>query len=156
MTSLLTRFAAAAALAAAPVLAAAQLAVADPWVRATVPQQQASGAFMTLTAPQGARLVEARSPVASVVEIHEMKREGDVMRMRAIPLLELPAGKPVKLEPGGFHVMLMGLKQTLNVGDTVPLTLVVETADKQRQTVEVKAQVKPLAQGGSGAGQHKH
>lgn len=149
------RLAAAVVLAAAPVLAAAQLTVADPWVRATVPQQQASGAFMMLTAPQGARLVEARSPVASVVEIHEMKREGDVMKMRAIPSLELPAGRAVKLEPGGFHVMLMGLKQTLNAGDTVPLTLVIETADRQRQTVEVKAPVRPLAQG-SGAGAHKH
>ena len=150
-----TRLVAAALLAASPVLAAAQVAVSDPWVRATVPQQQASGAFMTLTAPQGARLVEARSPVAATVEVHEMKREGDVMRMRAIPSLELPAGKAVKLEPGGFHVMLMGLKQTLNAGDTVPLTLVIETADRQRQTVEVKAPVRPLAQG-SGASTHKH
>ncbi|MEI7447174.1 MAG: copper chaperone PCu(A)C [Burkholderiales bacterium] len=150
-----TRLVAAALLAASPVLAAAQVAVSDPWVRATVPQQQASGAFMTLTAPQGARLVEARSPVAATVEVHEMKREGDVMKMRAIPSLELPAGKAVKLEPGGFHVMLMGLKQTLNAGDTVPLTLVIETADRQRQTVEVKAPVRPLAQG-SGASTHKH
>lgn len=150
-----TRLAAAALLAASPVLAAAQVSVSDPWVRATVPQQQASGAFMTLTAPQGARLVEARSPVAATVEVHEMKREGDVMRMRAIPSLELPPGKAVKLEPGGFHVMLMGLKQTLNAGDTVPLTLVIETADRQRQTVEVKAPVRPLAQG-SGASTHKH
>ncbi|MFM1992001.1 MAG: hypothetical protein RJA99_4958 [Pseudomonadota bacterium] len=149
------RLAAAAVLAAAPVLAAAQVTVADPWVRATVPQQQASGAFMTLTAPQGARLVEARSPVASVVEVHEMKREGDVMKMRAIPSLELPAGRAVKLEPGGYHVMLMGLKQTLAAGDTVPLTLVIETADRQRQSVEVRAPVRPLAQG-SGAGTHKH
>ncbi|RPH43060.1 MAG: copper chaperone PCu(A)C [Burkholderiales bacterium] len=143
------------ALVAAPVLSFAQVAVGDPWVRATVPQQQASGAFMTLTAPQGARLVGATSPVAGVVEVHEMKREGDVMRMRAIAGLDLPAGRAVKLEPGGYHVMLMSLKQTLNAGDTVPLTLIFEAADRSRQTVEVKAPVRPLAQG-SAAPKHKH
>ena len=114
-------FAAVLALSGAPVLA--QVAVADPWVRATVPQQQASGAFMKLTAERGARLVEARSPVAGVVEIHEMAMEGNVMRMRAVPGIDLPAGRAVELRPGGYHVMLMSLKQTLNAGDTVPITL---------------------------------
>jgi copper(I)-binding protein len=77
------------------------------------------------------------------------------MKMRAIPWLDLPAGRAVKLEPGGYHVMLIGLKQTLDVGDTVPLTLVIETADRQRQSIEVRAPVRPLAQG-SGASPHKH
>jgi periplasmic copper chaperone A len=151
----LRTLAAAVALAAAPVLSFAQVAVGDPWVRATVPQQQASGAFMTLTAPQGARLVGASSPVAGVVEVHEMKREGDVMRMRAIDGLDLPAGRAVKLEPGGYHVMLMSLKQTLNAGETVPLTLIFESADRSRQTVEVKAPVRSLATGAA-APKHKH
>lgn len=142
-----------AALAATPVLA--QVAVADAWVRATVPQQQASGAFMTLTAPQGGRLVSASSPVAGVVEIHEMAMDGNVMRMRAIPGLDLPAGKAVELRPGGHHVMLMALRQTLNAGDTVPITLVIETADKRRETVELKVPVRPLATG-SAAPAHKH
>lgn len=135
----------------------AQVAVADAWVRATVPQQQASGAFMKLTAPKGMRLVEARSPVAGVVEIHEMAMQGDVMRMRAVAGVDLPAGKPVELKPGGYHVMLMALKQTLNAGDTVPLTLVFEAADKTRETVEVKAPVRPLTTGaGAPAGMHRH
>lgn len=135
----------------------AQVAVADAWVRATVPQQQASGAFMKLTAPKGMRLVEARSPVAGVVEIHEMAMQGDVMRMRAVAGVDLPAGKPVELKPGGYHVMLMALKQTLNAGDTVPLTLVFEAADKSRETVELKAPVRPLTTGaGAPAGMHKH
>jgi copper(I)-binding protein len=140
---------------AVPVLSFAQVTVGDPWVRATVPQQQASGAFMTLTSPQGARLVEASSPVAGTVEVHEMKRDGDVMRMRSISSLELPAGRAVKLQPGGYHVMLMDLKQTLNAGDTIPLTLVFETADRKRETVEVKAPVRPLSSG-SAAPAHKH
>lgn len=131
-------------LAMSPGLAFAQVAVTDPWVRATVPRQQASGAFMTLTAARAAKLLEARSPVAGVVEIHEMTMDGSVMRMRAIAALELPAGRAVELKPGGYHVMLMSLERTLNVGDTVPITLVVET-DGRRETVEVKATVRPLA-----------
>jgi copper(I)-binding protein len=146
-------------LAVAAVLAAtpafAQVAVADAWVRATVPQQQASGAFMKLTAPQGGRLVSASSPVAGVVEIHEMAMDGNVMRMRAIPGLDLPAGRAVELRPGGHHVMLMALRQTLNAGDTVPITLVIETADKRRETVELKVPVRPLATG-SAAPAHRH
>ena len=127
--------------------ALAQVTVVDPWVRATVAAQKASGAFMTLTAARDARLVEAKSPVAGVVEIHEMAMEQNVMRMRAVPGLDLPAGKAVELKPGGYHVMLMELKGPLKAGDTVPITLVFEGPDKSRQTVEVKAPVRPLAGG---------
>ena len=131
----------------APAAAFAQVAIADPWVRATVPQQQASGAFMRLTAVKPARLVEARSPVAGVVELHEMRMEGDVMRMRAVPGIDLPAGKAVELRPGGYHVMLMALKQTLTAGETVPITLVFETADQGREAVEIKVPVRALTTG---------
>jgi copper(I)-binding protein len=145
-----------AALAAFPAASAlAQVAVGDPWVRATVPQQQASGAFMTLTATQSARLVEARSPVAGVVEIHEMTMDGSVMKMRAIPSLELPAGRPVALKPGGYHVMLMSLNRTLKEGEVVPITLVVETGGR-RETLEVKAPVRPLNASSGGGHSHKH
>lgn len=123
----------------------AQVSIKDPWVRATVSQQKATGAFMQITSTQDARLVEARSPVAGVVEVHEMTMEKDVMKMRAVPALDLPAGKAVELKPGGYHVMLMDLKQQMKAGDTVPLTLVVEGKDKKRSSVEVKATVKPLA-----------
>ena len=136
-------------------VALAQVTVTDPWVRGTVAEQKATGAFMRLTAPVDSRVVEARSPVVGTVEIHEMKMDNGVMRMRAIDALDLPAGRTVKLEPGGYHVMLMGLKQTLNAGDTVPLTLIFESADRTRQTVEVKAPVRPLASG-SAAPAHKH
>jgi len=139
----------------APAAAFAQIAIGDPWVRATVPQQQASGAFMKLTASKPARLVEARSPVAGVVEIHEMRMEGDVMRMRAVPGIDLPAGKPVELRPGGYHVMLMALKQTLTAGETVPITLVFEGEDRRRETVEIKAPVRALTTG-SAAPMDKH
>jgi copper(I)-binding protein len=113
-------------------------------VRGTVAQQQATGAFMQLTSAQGGRLVSAPSPVAGVVEIHEMAMDGNVMKMRAVPGLDLPAGKAVELKPGGYHVMLMDLKQQLKDGETVPVTLVVEGKDGKRETLEVKAPVKAL------------
>jgi hypothetical protein len=140
--------------AAFPVMA--QVTVKDPWVRATVSAQKATGAFMQITSAQDARLVEARSPVAGVVEVHEMVMEKDVMKMRAVKGLDLPAGKTVELKPGGYHVMLMDLKQQMKEGDTVPVTLVVEGKDKKRSTIEVKAPVKPLATASKAAAEHKH
>jgi copper(I)-binding protein len=125
-------------------------------VRATVPAQKATGAFMKLTAVRDARLVEARSPVAGVVELHEMKIEKDVMKMGAVPALDLPAGKTVELKSGGYHVMLMDLKQQMKAGETVPLTLTIEGADKKRSTVEVKAAVRAMAETGKPEAMHKH
>ncbi len=144
--------------------AAAQTTVADAWVRGTVPQQKASGLFAVITSVQGGRLVAASSPVAGVVEIHEMAMEGTTMRMRELAGgLPLPAGQAVELKPGGYHVMLMDLKQPLKAGDTVPVTLVVEGADGQRQTVAVQAPVRPLGTSGgtsggapAGHGGHRH
>jgi len=123
--------------------AAAQVTVTDPWVRGTVQGQMATGAFMKLQSSKDARLVEARSPVAGVVEIHEMAMENNVMRMRAVKALELPAGRAVELKPGGYHVMLMDLKQQVKEGEVVPVTLVIEAGGK-RETVEVKATVRAL------------
>lgn len=135
--------------------AQAQTTVAEPWVRATVAQQKATGLFATITSAQGGKLVAASSPAAGLVEIHEMSMAGDVMKMRALPGgLALPAGKAVELKPGGYHVMLMDLKQQLKPGDTVAVTLVFEGADKKRESVEVKAAVK--TQAGAPSGMHKH
>ncbi len=119
--------------------------VKEPWVRATVAQQKATGAFMQLTAKADSKLVEAKSPVAGVVEIHEMAMDNNVMKMRQIPGLALPAGKAVELKPGGYHVMLLDLKGQVKEGDVVPVTLVFEGKDGKRESVEVKAPVKPLA-----------
>ena len=142
------------------VMAQAQtVEVRDAWVRTTVQGQKGTGAFMKLTAPNGATLVSASTPVAGVAEVHEMKMEGDVMRMRALPGLELPAGKTVELTPGGFHVMLMDLKTTLPKDSTVPLTLVFKDAKGVQSKVELKVPVATSAPGGgaaAAAGQHKH
>jgi copper(I)-binding protein len=122
--------------------------VADAWVRGTVAQQKATGAFMKLTSAQGGKLLAAASPAAGVVEIHEMAMEGNMMKMRAVHGLELPAGKAVELKPGGFHVMLMDLKQPLKEGDTVDITLTVQGMDGKAETVAIKAPVRAL--GGMG------
>ena len=122
----------------------ADVKVGDPWVRATVPSQKATGAFMQLTSDANARLVSARSPVAGVVEIHEMVMDGSIMKMNPIPGLDLPAGKAVELKPGGYHVMLMELKAQVKEGDKVPLSLVIEGKDGKQQTLEITAAVRPL------------
>jgi len=141
-------------------LAHAQVSVKDAWVRATVAQQNATGAFMMLESKQEAKLVAAQSPVAGVVEVHEMAMDNGVMKMRPIPFLALPAGKAVELKPGGYHVMLMDLKGQVKDGDMVPLTLVVEGKDGKRQNVEVKVPARVMAQPAMkhdhGHGAHKH
>ena len=130
--------------------AQAQTRVSDAWVRGTVAEQKATGAFMQLTSVAGGKLVSASSPAAGVVEIHEMKMDGNTMHMRAIPGLDLPAGKAVELKPGGYHVMLLDLKAPLAAGSTVDLSLVVEGKDGKRETIVVKAPVRAL--GGAMAG----
>jgi hypothetical protein len=124
-------------------------------VRGTVAQQKASGAFMTITSPVAGRLVSASSPVAGVTEIHEMTMDGQVMRMRAVDGLDLPAGRAVQLKPGGYHVMLMELKQPLKAGETVPITLVIERAGGAKESVRVDAPVRPLAASAAPM-EHKH
>lgn len=144
-------------------LAQAQVVVSDAWVRATVPQQKATGAFMQIKSPTDTKLVSISSPVAGVAEVHEMAMDGNVMRMRPVSALAVPAGKPVDLKPGGYHVMLMELKGPLKTGDAVPLTLVFEGADKSRSTVTVQAPARtgpvtaPDAKDPhAGHGDHKH
>ncbi|MBU1358225.1 MAG: copper chaperone PCu(A)C [Gammaproteobacteria bacterium] len=98
--------------------------VKDAWVRQTVPGQSGTGLFMKLTAPSGARLVGASTPAAGIAEVHEMKMEGDTMKMRELPKgLELPPRQTVELKSGGYHMMLMDLKQPMRKGESIPMTL---------------------------------
>jgi len=124
--------------------------VTDPWVRATVPGQNVAGAYLEIVSTRDAALVSAASPAAGLVEIHTMTMEGDVMRMRAVDRIELPAGKPVKLAPGGYHIMLMDLKRELKEGDTVPITLTIEGREQGRATIQLTAPVR------AGPGHHHH
>ncbi len=122
--------------------------VKNAWVRTSVPGQKATGAFMTITAKDGAKLVGASSPVAGVTEVHEMKMDGDIMRMREVTGgLELPAGKAVDLKPGGYHVMLLDLKAGLPKDTTVPLTLVFKDTKGVESKLELKVPVAAAAPG---------
>ncbi|MBE2257684.1 MAG: copper chaperone PCu(A)C [Rhodobacteraceae bacterium] len=135
---------------------AADVEIREAWIRGTVPGQQATGAFLEITSKSGATLVGAASPAAGVSEIHEMRMDGSVMKMRAVERLELPAGKTVQLAPGGYHVMLLNLKQALRKGETVPLTLQIEGKDKQVEAVEIRAEVRDLTTTAAPVGEHRH
>lgn len=127
------------ALSLATAAAQAQTAATAPWVRATVAGQQATGLFVELKSPTAARLVGGSSPLAASVEVHEMSMDNGVMRMRALPALALPAGQAVSLKPGGYHVMLMGLKQPVKAGDTVPVTLTIARDGAPPETLTLQA-----------------
>lgn len=98
---------------------------------------------MTLTASTNRHLVGVSSPIAQNAEVHEMSMENDIMKMRAIPRLPLPAGKTVELKPGGFHIMLFGLKRQIKSGETIALTLTFEDEQQQRTELRVNAIAKP-------------
>lgn len=126
--------------------------VAEPWARATVQGQKATGAFMKLTSKDGSKLVGASSPAAGVTEIHEMKMDKDVMKMSAIPSLPIPAGQTVELKPGSYHVMLMDLKAPLADKSMVPVTLMFENAKGVKSTVELQVPVRSMTM----QQEHKH
>jgi copper(I)-binding protein len=128
--------------------ALAQVTVTDPWIRATVPAQSSSGAFMQLTSKQDARLVGVKTPVAGSAQLHQMEMQGQSMKMRAVDAIALPAGQAVNLASGGYHVMLFDLKRQLKEGESVPLTLVVEDAKHKRSDLTVNVPVKPLGYSG--------
>lgn len=134
----------------------AQTTVSDAWVRGMVAPQRATGAFMKITSAQGGKLVAVSTPAARVAEVHEMVMQGDVMAMRAIESLDLPAGQAVELKPGGHHLMLMAIDQPLKAGDTVPLTLTIEGKDGKRETLELKVPVKAAGAAPAMKSEHKH
>ncbi|MBA3057926.1 MAG: copper chaperone PCu(A)C [Gammaproteobacteria bacterium] len=126
----------------------------NAWVRATVKGQLATGAFMTITAKEGARLVGVSSPVAGVSQVHEMTMDAGVMKMGEVKGgLDLPAGKPVALKSGGYHLMLMDLKSTLLTGTNVPLSLVFKDAKGVESKVELTVPVAAVAPAGMAHGQ---
>lgn len=118
-----------------------------PWARPTVQGQQAGGGFLRIESKTADRLVGGSTPVAGRVELHTMAMEGDVMRMRQLDGIDVPAGQAVELKPGSLHLMLMGLKAPLKAGDRFPLTLKFEKAGEVK--VDVAVQNGPAAE-------HKH
>lgn len=145
-----------ASLVAGPALAhpdAAHVQAEGAWARASVAGQQATGAFVRLTAKEPLQLVGVETPAAAAGEIHEMKMEDDVMRMRAIDSLPLPQGETVELKPGGYHLMFQQLKAPLTEGAEVPVTLVFKDAKGELSRLHLQVPVQRRAPaGGHGQG----
>lgn len=134
---------------------AGPIAIAAPWARATAPGAAVGGGFMVLeNAGADDRLVAASSPVSATVELHTMSMENNVMRMREVPAIDLPAGQRVELRPGGLHIMFIDLKAPLQAGETFPVRLRFEKAGEVEVTFKVEAMG---AMGGpAGGGAHQH
>ncbi|MEX0958124.1 MAG: copper chaperone PCu(A)C [Burkholderiales bacterium] len=124
----------------------------DVWARATAPGQKVAGVFLDITSSADARLVGVESPVAGKAELHYMRMDDGVMRMRKVEAIDLPGGATVSLKPGGYHVMLFDLRQPLKPGETIPLTLTVVGGDNRPVSVETAVSVRNL----DGSDPHAH
>lgn len=138
---------------AAPAAAADAVRVVNAWARATVPGQKVAGVYMEIVSPVDARLTGVSCHLARSAEIHTMKMENGTMKMRPLKSLDLPAGKPVKLEPGGLHVMLFDIERPLRSGEKLPMTLTVEFAGQRMRDVGIEVSVR---KGGSESDGHEH
>ncbi len=123
---------------------AADIKIENAWMRATAPGQAVAGAFMEITSPANAQLVGATSPAAGKLELHTMSMNNGIMEMRQVPAIDLPKGKTIKLAPGGLHVMLLDLKQTMKQGEIIPMTLDVITTNKHHESIKVDVRVRDL------------
>ncbi len=132
------------AAASASTLAQSTPQVSAAWVRGMVAGQGATGAFLVIDAAEPVSLVGARSPVAASAQVHEMAMEGTVMKMRPAPAVRIEPGHRLELKPGGYHIMLMGVRSPLKAGERVPLSLEFERADGGRIRVETQAEVREL------------
>ncbi len=128
--------------------------VENPWARASAGAARAGAAYMALVNNGDAAdtLINVKSDVSKRTEIHTHMMDGGVMRMRQIEGIEVPAGEPVVLQPGGLHIMFMGLHAPFKEGDAFPLTLVFEHAGE----IEVNVSIKGVGAKDSGHGSHKH
>lgn len=125
--------------------------VTEGWVRSIGPGQQSTAAYMKLKAPVNVQLIDVSTPAAEVAEVHEMILDGNVMKMRARPYLELPAGTTVEMKPGGIHVMLMLLNQPLLKKARIPLTLRFKSSQGLESTLAVTLPVVSAAPGSASA-----
>lgn len=129
---------------AASAAAADALQVRDARALATVPGQSVGAAYMTIESPSNARIVSVQSDAAESVQIHAMSMQKGIMRMRRLDSLDLPAGREIRLAPGGIHLMLVGLKHPLRVGGSVKLSLTVIGANGEKQLVQINIPVVDL------------
>ncbi len=142
----------------APALAQSAVQVLDPWARPTSPGQPVAGGFMRIVGgAAGDRLLSASASVSDRVELHTMRMDGDVMRMREVDAIDVPAGQTVELKPGGLHLMFMGLKAPLQAGTRIPVTLRFERAGEVQATLVVERRSPAMDPGkGHSMSGHKH
>lgn len=138
-------------LATAAAFAADSVKVYDVWARDTVPGAMVSAAYMRIKSDAPMQLVKVESPVAGVTEIHKMEMKDGIMKMQAVDGVEVLPGKVVDLKPGGYHIMLMMLKDQIKAGAKVPLTLTFEDASKKQTIIKVEATAQARD-----AQEHKH
>lgn len=133
---------------------AADLRIHAPYVRLPPPGAVATGAFMRIenAAASDRQLMRAESPVAKTVELHTHINEGGMMKMRAVPAIAIKAGDQTELKPGSFHIMLIGLTQSLKAGDTIPITLIFDDHSQQ----QINAPIRPIHAEGAAHGGMNH
>jgi hypothetical protein len=142
--------------AAEPVPTADTVKLTDAWVRATNPGQSVGAAYMTLSSSQDVILTKVESDLTESVEIHSMSMQNGVMKMRMLDSLPLVAGKPYKLAPGGFHLMLFDLKKPLNVGEQVSFVLYFKNKNNAEFKQNIKVMVKSSADDVANSDSHEH
>lgn len=138
--------------------AADGIRVEGAWSRATAPGQDTAMVDFSIASDKAASLTGASSPACGSIEIHSMTYDNGMMKMRQVQSVELPAGERVDLGKRGYHLMLLGLKKPLALGDTVPLTLTIQQGGKSQLKVEVRAEIRPLTETapGNDQGMHHH
>jgi periplasmic copper chaperone A len=129
-----------------------QVEVKDAWARATPGKAENGATYLTVVSPVPDRLTGVSTPVAKKAGLHNMTMEGGVMKMRPLSDLDVPAGQPVTLKPGGTHIMLMGLNRQLKPGEHFPLTLSFEKAGTREVEVAVEKAGAMGPEGQTGAG----
>ena len=134
-----------------PATTPSPVTVSNAWAKTTVPGGKVSAAYMDIKSTAPVKLLKAETSIAGNVEIHNMSMKDGVMEMEAVEAIDVPANKTVSLKPGGYHVMLMMLAASISQGDSVPIKLTFEGADKKTFTVAVKAKAKE-----SSSSDHKH
>lgn len=135
---------------------AGEVKVTEAWARATAPGQDSASIQLVITSDKAGALIAGESGIAKTVEIHTMVMEGNMMKMRAIEELLLPAGTAVSLGADGNHIMLIGLKKPLKAGEKVPFALTIKFANGSKTTVKAEALVKPLETTNNQGHEHHH
>lgn len=121
--------------------------ITHAWVKTTVPGGSVSAAYLSIKSAKPLKLVKAETPVAGIVEIHNMSMKDGVMEMKAVDTVDIPANKTVDLKPGGLHVMLMKVAKPIRPGDKVPLVLTFEATDNKPVVVKLDVTAQEKAAG---------